>query len=510
MLHHNRNGTRTLPNEILVKIFDFFTTHVGLEERLHLDAEADSTPDYHTLSRITSTSRHFNRLALPVLYRVVFLHERTSCALLFRTLLERPGVGQLVKSLSIHAYDDEFDPETDEILRQHLQILHGKEADSGAMYPLPRSADAQIAVFLACLPQIEALDVMLDDKQGLSSDFVTILPYWRGILSNYQNPKQRSSAEKNDKLISSTKVIQDHFSMLRQVRLRHWRLLNKIPRLQYATELLSLPTLKWIHCHWTNLSLAPEQISRSKLGPPIVLALKDIYLENSSIDGESLECILSSCTGISSLVVSWSEEQACDFKLNYREVGAILREHCSGTLETLVLNPVKARPVHETAAGDEAGSIGPLGGLSVLRRLAIDSNALLGHGQYFGVGSRDSSDKGGLLQDLLPASLEVLHLSFPIGAVKTGEKALYQLLDSSSSSSSGGAGTVTAMMPRLLRQVSVDDRNVRFRKDFEALGWTRVGLREVGAEMPYHSGCFYPMLTRNADLGAEQPVDAKT
>ncbi|KXJ91849.1 hypothetical protein Micbo1qcDRAFT_233227 [Microdochium bolleyi] len=300
MPHDNRNRARTLPDEILVRIFDFFTAHVGLEKRLHQGSEADATPDYHTLSCVTKVSRHFHRLARPVLYRLVVLHESTTCALLFRTLLERPKVGHLVKGLSLHV-----------------------------------------------------------------------------------------------------------------------------------------------------------------------------------IDIKSLECILSRCTSIRSLIVSWGEEQASDVKLNYREIGTVLRNHCI-TLETLVLNPVKSRPVHE--AGEDGNSIGPLGKLCQLKRLAIDSNALLGHSQYLG-GSDERKQK---LQDLLPVSLEVLHLSFPIGAVKTGEKALYQLLDC--------AG---ATVPQL-RQVSVDDRNVRFRKDFETLGWTRTGLKEVHNEMPYHSGCFYPILTRSA------------
>ncbi|KAH7026675.1 uncharacterized protein B0I36DRAFT_366207 [Microdochium trichocladiopsis] len=465
---HIANHTKGLPGEILVRIFDCFTTHVELEERLHQASEVDSTPDYKTLSHITKASRQFSRLAQPALYQLLVLHERASCALLFRTLLSRPKIGHLVRGLSIHVYDDEFDPETDTVLRSHLKAFRGKQPGVRTPLPVPESADAQLAMFLAFLPQVETLDVMLDDKQGLSSDFLTILPYWRGVVEQYLDLRSGAGTK-----IPLQSAIHSHFPALRQVRLRHWRLLNKTPRLQYAAELLSLPTLESLHCHWTNLSLIPEQISQfaPEASP---LALKDIFLENSSIDATSLECILSKCANIRSLTISWGEEQVSDFKLNYRQLGTILRKHC-GTLETLVLNPTKSRPLHE--AGDDA-CIGPLRALSKLRQLAIDSNALLGHSQYLGTNDQT-------LQDMLPASLEALHLSFPIGAVKTGEKALYQLL------------TSAGMSLPSLRQASVDDRNVRFRKDFEALGWARTGLREVGSEMPYHSGCFYPMLLRD-------------
>jgi len=477
---HTARRSRVLPDEILVRIFDLFTTHAELEERLHQDTEDDSTPDYKTLSRITKASRHFHRLATPVLYRLLVLHERTSCALLFRTLLKQPGLGRLTKGLSIHVYDDEFDPETDAVLRSHLEFLQLKKPRVRCPLPVPESAHAQLAVFLAFLPQLEALDVMLDDKQGMSSDFLTIMPYWCSVVDQYV----QKGYGPNDRHPREYPIV-NQFAMLREVRIRHWRLLNKTPRLQYATDLLGLPTLESIHCHWTNLSLSAQQITHfAQTDKP--LALKEIFLENSSIDATSLDCLLSNSPCVQSLTVSWGDEQAGDSKLSYSQLGTLLRKHC-GTLQTLVLNPTKLRPSRETS--DEA-YIGPLRQLKSLRRLAIDSNALLGHSQFLAKSEHT-------LQDMLPASLEALHLSFPIGSVKTGEKALYRLL------SNAGASVPS------LHQVSVDDRNVRFRKDFETLGWVRGGLREVGSEMPYHSGCFYLVLSRTlAAKATESSKDA--
>lgn len=473
---HTARRFEVLPDEILVRVFDLFTTHAELEERLHQDTEADSTPDYKTLSRITKASRQFHRLATPVLYRILVLHERTLCALLFRTLLRQPKLGRLIKGLSIHVYDDEFDPETDAVLRSHLEILQSKEPRSHCPLPVPESAHAQLAVFLVFLPQLEALDVMLDDKQGMSSDFLTIIPRWSGVVNQYL---QKSSEPNNGR--PHQRTIATQFRALREVRIRHWRLLQKTPRLQYATDILSLPSLESIHCHWTNLSLSPEQITRFAETSGS-LGLKEIFLENSSIDATSLDCLLSRSPRVQSLTISWGDEQVGDSKLSYSQLGTLLRKHCRA-LQTLVLNPTKSRPSHETSDG---ACIGPLRQLKSLRRLAMDSNALLGHSQFLAKAEHK-------LQDILPESLEALHLSFPIGSVKTGEKALYQLL------SSAGASVPS------LQRISVDDRNVRFRKDFETLGWVRGGLQEVGSEMPYHSGCFYSMLSRASPARLTSP-----
>ncbi|KAI0133810.1 hypothetical protein BJ170DRAFT_607496 [Xylariales sp. AK1849] len=379
-----------LPEEIWLQIF--FRVHSGFGP---LTAEWQRSVDVLSLSKICRVSKRFHRIAQPLLYR-----NLPADPLLIRTACERPDLALLARSLDVSGH--EWSDEAMEVLGDSFRVSQGAlmlplELKSSIMRGLKEATeDSRVALALTLFPNLEWLGITVPHEQSL------VRRVFAAVTELLTNQSQQPGGDTGS---AQAPKMTGHFSRLKEIHMRHWDTENFVDAWNMAEifELTALETLYGFATGWEGPM--PSEMRGKALG------IMDVDLDDSIIDHEAIESLLTLCPLLHSLRVCWGTATVGDCEIDFAAMGAAFRQH-GANLEILVLDPREAFAYQE---GMTTGHIGSLRELQKLQQLRITRDILCGIVEN----DDDADDSSAVmgfavsplkLEQVLPKSLEVLHL----------------------------------------------------------------------------------------------------
>jgi hypothetical protein len=316
-----------LPEEILQLIFSHLSAPEDDEERV---------PINHTLTSICLVSKQCYRLAQPLLYQTLWLHNQpiSTIKLLVRTLIYQPMIAELVRELSLgECLEDEADPDTSiveiESLESYEDVVNASTSLAEDLRQLVVNGlsegdlAANVAMLFIVCRNLQNLDIPL--LRGYNK-FVT------GNVLEAAGRDHEQSDEFNDAL---------PLSQLKEIFIRCGN----------EDEPLRMSDLAWL-IHIGRLEtfrgdgIEVAQVQPGEYGVPC--GVKHLHLSSSYCDAHSLEALLEICE----LETFGLELRAEGCLITYEWIGSYLTEHARGLREVCVDTSVsESKPLQMECTG---------------------------------------------------------------------------------------------------------------------------------------------------------------
>ena len=321
------------------------------------------------LTALASTSRvckTFHRVVAEQLYRTIHVPYagRDYLPIILRTLVGDPRLAKLVKQIHAHGWNTrrrqkgrwaieptkawEDPPWLNKCSRAAIKANLSKRTRLTLLDDFKDNHfDAQLALLLILCPNLELLDyipVEIDEC----------------LVSRLLNEGCTTRKAKDGPVLPK-------FAHLRELRIQHHTAESMID-MEFPCDMMRLPTLEIFRGNGLDLfnsTATPRQ-------EPIPGHLKELYLQNSVVDGEAFNQILVLFPILINLEIVWTEHR--DPWLDFDHMGRALRR-CGRQLRSLKLDP-RLSPDY-ASGGMVRGRIGSLEDLAGLRELTIPLQMLV-------------------------------------------------------------------------------------------------------------------------------------
>ncbi|KAK7757730.1 hypothetical protein SLS62_000108 [Diatrype stigma] len=474
-----------LPNEILLKVFFYLEEDTRSEPWKSDKPVSQAFPGIAALSQICLASKRFNTLATPLLYHSLPAQLEKPRLLLFRTLSQRPDLARHAKRISLRASTKPSQAVNDawitirrgaylparlknritralrlvvndDVVYDDYPLIHtwtgsisgDYEHNLSSRYPQWQdkiAQDAEVAVFLALVPDVESLDLYIPFRYEL------LLDTFRASISTTRNFRKlgeitRTTLRKlgaHPRRITElpiTPQIPIPLSRVRHLHVAQWGPSYAI-WMPYFRESLLLPTLTELSCNMANFCgflIKPNPSSPhqwppaprpwSSLPPPSLMPmswswrfrpqrLERIDLDNSNIDAVGFITLLrvygarreAPPSTLHTLRIRWGSGCVSDSSiLDFNVLGFVLRYYQGRIiLRTLDLDYRFALTINNRIE-KTLGKLGSLRELDGLESLGIAYRMLIGS-----PGSAEAEDVQlrPRLTDILPTTLRSLHVT---------------------------------------------------------------------------------------------------
>ncbi|ETS78284.1 hypothetical protein PFICI_10346 [Pestalotiopsis fici W106-1] len=444
-----------LADEILLQILEHFS--ISFPEYKPSWENVPFPEELVTLARLCRSSRRLRGLAEPILYHAI-PYDSKNRRLLWRTLVERPDLRALVKSIHL---DSELPPneltslleaarpslDISEDLAEQLfadlrlgqdrknQVEENESEDEdedgeeNEQYYRTRHVELQFAMLL--LPKLDLVEL---------ASYYDLGPFMYDLFGSL-----RAGAD--------TKAgCAPHLASLREVRIR-----NKLQEERLGLRPAGILALSHIQ------SLQAQQVywnfhDIDRKYPGAYLSVRSIDLSDSICNGPALSDMLSRCPELRELRIEWGLSfDDWEDELDFGSIGDALRRH-GQRLEWLNLDCREAYPYGYS--DDDLGSIGSLRALVNLKRLTLTHDMLIGRDwDDFDIDEDTLRAETFRLSELLPVSLEELHFYSCQGDEEQLDDQLYDLI------APGGKHMGS------LRKVIMEGRETNFGRQIFEFGW---------------------------------------
>lgn len=446
-----------LPNEILLGIFDHFS--ISLPDYTHTWGLPPFPEKLHTLARLCRSSKQLREQAEPILYRRIPFGDARNRKLLFRTLIERPHLRALVRSIQLH--ETEIPPSellplleaarpsldiSDDLAKQlltdlrigqskwHLLDEYEPAEDDGDSRGYYRTRHVEIHFALLLLPGLDLLEL---------ASWYDLGPLMFEMLG--RSPGSAIGDPENT----------PHLSYLRELRIHseiQEQRLGLIP-----AGLLTLPNIQSLQAQKVYWDF--HDIERRCTGA--YLNVRNLNLVDSICNGPALGDMLSRCPSLRDLRIEWGlSNDEWEDELDFGSIGDALRRHGQG-LEVLELDCREAYPYAYEYDEDDLGYIGSLRELARLKKLTLPLDMLIGRQEDDDVA--DDTDYLAAwrcqLGESLPPSLEQLHFLSCLNDELQLDDQLFDMI---------APGDKHIMS---LHEVILDERENGFSRQISDFGW---------------------------------------
>ncbi|KAI1857458.1 hypothetical protein JX265_011193 [Neoarthrinium moseri] len=414
---------KLLANEIILEILLHFSV-------------PDEFAELTTLSQLCRSSKRLQRLAQPILYRYIPDLNPEKRQLLFRTLLERPDLAQMVQFWDLQ---DCGIPRPEllslvEAVRSKLRLSESMERKLVSDMQEEKE-DLEVSLVLLLLPNLQVMEISC----YYGPDNLKV-----GLVKEVKADQNRPCGHVH------------HLMHLQEVRIRHGDT-ELCTRLEPA-GLLALPSVHslrgWAVCWQDGEEKAEDEY------PGVTLNLRHIDLSWSLCDSRALSRMLSRCPDLQSLQIDWGDATVGADDLDFCAFGTALRKY-GRKLEKLDLDCRMAFCYEE---GEATGRIGSLRKLVNLKDLALPQDILVGRVDDDNDNSDDDTESTAShsrilrLEEVLPTALEEVHFY----SCQDDEKHLDdQILD-----------IITSSKTKNLRRVTMEARESNFHHDVSGFGWS--------------------------------------
>lgn len=397
------------------------------------------------LARLCLVSKGFRGVAQSILYHSIPVQDKRTRLLLFRTLSQQPSLGLLVKRITLeassqlnHDFKDVWAVMKRQIvfptwfkkqIQDALDLVFSSENPTFFRDHLDTMQDVELTMFLVLVPKIERLSITLPGTfYRLRSAFYHFTspvptlhvpgtprsPYrgGRDLQPRYDFSRARNQPANTITILSPSPRDHTPLSCLQHLHVGSCDAKSMV-MMQHLIPGLVSPALKKLSCHMVDFKDCMDQpLPTIPGGHPSPLKLESIELKHSLINAPDLRDFLHSCGGgesLHTLRIHWSEE--LKRWIGVGEIGVALHQYAS-SLRVLELNTYDG--ISWIEPYQMAGVVGSLKTLRHLKALEIN------HGWLVGMLEEDGLDGFAInlpenwpaLWELLPASLEHLHLTF--------------------------------------------------------------------------------------------------
>lgn len=442
-----------LPNEIVFAIFDHLRISLpGYEGTWNLPPFPE---ELAALARLCRTSKQLRELVEPILYGTIPYSNATNRQLLLRTLIERPHLRALVRSIQL--YETEIPPSellplleaarpsldvSDDLAEQlltdlrvgqskwHSEDEYEPDEDDRDSLGYYRTRHVEIHFALLLLPRLDVLEL---------ASWWDLGPLMFEMLGR---PTGSATGEPGKAPL---------LTCLRELRIRSE--LQEERKGLIPAGLLTLPNIQSLQAQKAYWDF--HDIERRCPGG--YLNVRKLDLVDSICNGPALADMLSRCPSLRDLRIEWGlSNDEWEDELDFRSIGDALRRH-GQALEVLELDCREAYPYAYEYDEDELGHIGSLRELGRLKKLTLPLDMLIGR--------QDDDDDDDTeawtfqLGETLPASLEQLHFLSCENDKQQLDDHLFNMIVPGDNQLSG------------LREVIMEERETGFGRQISDFGW---------------------------------------